>query len=408
MLRFARYVAVQAATYGLDMGLFLLLFVLARQDAVLANVAAKVFAGIFAFLAHRYFTFEAAREGKQTRQAVLYVVLWSLNVPLSTGLLAFFLLLGMPAVVAKIIADVVCVGFNYWVSCNYIFTGLRESTAGAGPVCPACGDAMHAEETWVFRCPACAFMASALPPGAGRGVAGLGSLRTRNFETILDRLEKLVPGRGASLLEVGCASGRFLERAARRGMRVEGIEPEPGVERACSVAGVNVRAGYFPDALDEDSHYQVIVFNDVFEHLPDPGRAIAEVERRLEPAGLAVLNLPSTDGPMFRAARLLNGLGLTGPYERLWQKGMESPHVTYFNPLNLRSLVERHTGLRLVHVSRLSALSRKGLWPRIASTWSPAASAVLFPVAWCASFVLNWFPSDIVLTIFRKEAAPGV
>lgn len=121
-MRFARYAGVQVATYGVDMGLFLLLFSLAGWGAVAANIVAKVCAGISAYLAHRYFTFEPARHGKHLRQAAMYAGLWALNVPLATGLLAMFLLLGMPAVVAKFVADVFCVGLNYWVSGKFIFT----------------------------------------------------------------------------------------------------------------------------------------------------------------------------------------------------------------------------------------------------------------------------------------------
>ena len=126
-MRFARYVGVQIVAYGVDMGLFLVFFALAGQGAVTANVAAKVVAGLFAFLAHRYITFEAARKGKQARQAVLYLALWLLNVPLSTGLLALLLLPGIAAVIAKVVADVVCVGLNYWVSRNFIFVGRQDS-----------------------------------------------------------------------------------------------------------------------------------------------------------------------------------------------------------------------------------------------------------------------------------------
>ncbi len=128
---FARYVAVQIVGYGLDLGLFLLLVVPVGQTAVVANIFAKVCAGVFAFLAHRYFTFETATEGRHGRQAVLYIALWSLNVPLSTGLLALFLLFGVPAVIAKVVADVFCVGLNYWLSKRYIFTGSRSSRHGS-------------------------------------------------------------------------------------------------------------------------------------------------------------------------------------------------------------------------------------------------------------------------------------
>lgn len=128
-MKFVRYVAVQIVTYGLDFGLFLLLVVYVGWAAVTANVLAKVLAGVSAFLAHRYFTFAVARAGGQARQAVLYVALWSLNVPLATGLLALFLVLGAPAVIAKVVSDVICVGLNYWVSRKYIFTGVRDSPA---------------------------------------------------------------------------------------------------------------------------------------------------------------------------------------------------------------------------------------------------------------------------------------
>ena len=131
-MRFARYVAVQIVAYGVDLGLFLLCFVLAGWGALAANVIAKIVAGVTAFLAHRYFTFEAARGGNQARQAVLYVALWSLNVPLATGLLALFLLLGVPAVIAKVVADVVCVGFNYLISRHYIFVGSTRRNAATG------------------------------------------------------------------------------------------------------------------------------------------------------------------------------------------------------------------------------------------------------------------------------------
>lgn len=131
MISFVRYVAVGVIGYGLDLGLFLLLIGLAGQGAVAANVAAKIAAGIFAFLAHRHLTFDAAGEGGQARQAVLYAVLWFLNVPLATGLLAFLLWLGLPAVIAKVVADVVCVGLNFWVSRKFIFVGLGNPGARA-------------------------------------------------------------------------------------------------------------------------------------------------------------------------------------------------------------------------------------------------------------------------------------
>lgn len=155
--------------------------------------------------------------------------------------------------------------------------------------------------------------------------------------------------------------------------------------------------------MGEDAGYDAIVFNDVFEHLPDPVAAIVEVERRLEPGGLAVLNLPSSDGAVFRLARCLHRFGLVGIYERLWQKGLASPHITYFNQSNLRCFVERHTGLRQIYAGRMAVLTREGLRDRIGSTWPGAAGLVIYPVAWLASLVLDRLPADAILAIYRKD-----
>ena len=249
-------------------------------------------------------------------------------------------------------------------------------------------------------------MMSTLQAGSGRGIEGLEAVRALNFETILDRMEELLSAADPRVLEVGCAKGWFLQRAARRGMHVEGIEPSPDPDLDADDCGFTVRAGYFPEALVEGARYDAIVFNDVFEHLPDPVAAIVEVERRLEPGGLAVLNLPSSDGAVFRVARRLRRFGLAGLYRRLWQMGLASPHITYFNPRNLRRFVERHTGLRRVHAGRMAVLTREGLWDRIASTWPRAAALVIHPVAWLASFVLDRLPSDATLAVFRTDPLP--
>lgn len=246
-------------------------------------------------------------------------------------------------------------------------------------------------------------MASRLPAGTGRGVTGLKPLRVKNFHVILDRLETLFEGKKPEILEVGCGEGWFLECASRRGMRVEGIEPALEGFDGRLMAELNIRPGRFPDALTGEKSYDAIVFNDVFEHFSNPEDVIRQVEERLNDGGVAVLNLPSSNGFVFSVSRVLRKLGVHAPWERLWQKGMASPHVTYFNPENLRLFVERHTKLRFVFGCRLSALSRHGLWSRVSSTYSKGFSMAIFVIVWPVSFVLDLLPSDARLSIFEKD-----
>ena len=274
----------------------------------------------------------------------------------------------------------------------------------SGTQCEACGGETRRRSTWVIACPACGFLASTLRPGAGTGIDGLEALRRANFEHLLDRLQELRPLAGAAILEVGSARGWFLEAAARRGARPHGIEPEAANADTARAAGLSVEAGYFPADLVQAGPYDLSGFNDVLEHIPAPAGLMAGIAARLTPGGLLVVNLPSSVGTFFRIASALDRLGMHAPWERMWQKGFPSPHVSTFNPGNLRLLVERHSGLRQVSVFALQSVTRDGLAARIRSSHPGAAGTVMISAVWALSFVLPLLPADIQVSVFRKPA----
>jgi 2-polyprenyl-3-methyl-5-hydroxy-6-metoxy-1,4-benzoquinol methylase len=269
--------------------------------------------------------------------------------------------------------------------------------------CEVCAAEMRRRTDWLQACPVCGFLSSSLTAGSGTGIDGLDQLRRDNFEVLLDRLQRLRPLAGVSLLEVGCAKGWFLEAASKRGARVHGIEPEDANVAIARASGLTVEAGFFPADLRDRGPYDMIVFNDVFEHLPEPAVAIGDVAALLAPGGLALLNLPSSNGTFYRLARLLSVLGIHGPFERLWQKGFPSPHVSYFNPANLAALVERYSDLGAVDRFALGTVSRAGLRERIASSHKGVAGHVMFAAIWPLSFVLPLLPADIQVGVFRKD-----
>lgn len=136
-MTFVRYVAIQLLAYGIDMGLFLIVLQAGLCGPILANVLAKLAAGIFAFVAHRSFTFRVGENPAIRRQAIRYFLLLALNVPVASAILAFLLLWVAEPVAAKFIADVVCVALTYGLSKYFIFTGQqkhpeRKNSTGVG------------------------------------------------------------------------------------------------------------------------------------------------------------------------------------------------------------------------------------------------------------------------------------
>jgi SAM-dependent methyltransferase len=280
-----------------------------------------------------------------------------------------------------------------------------DETWSSSFVCECCGAQMQSLGGWVYACHKCRFQASSLTPAAGTGIPGLEELRLKNFELILDRLESVKILQGARLLEVGSARGWFLEAAVRRGVQVQGIEPETANAEISRTNGLDVEIGFFPNDLKNCGPFDLIIFNDSFEHLAKPSAVIQAVQSLLKPGGILVINLPSSKGVLFLVAGLLSRLGVGGPLARLWQMGMPSPHVSYFNPENLSLLAQRHSNLQLIKRFSMTSVSRQGLASRIGASHSGAKGVLMFAVIWGLSFILPLLPSDIEVLFFCNPAA---
>lgn len=283
--------------------------------------------------------------------------------------------------------------------------------------CVVCGTTTGAGlAPWHRICSACGYESAALQPTINDDAAhaqvdeaereaGLKGIRQQNFEVIIDHAARLAPPAATSLLDVGSAHGWFLEAAAGR-FGVLGLEPDTGVAAATAARGLPVRQGYFPDALRDGERFDLIVFNDVIEHIPDIRAALAACHARLAPDGLLILNLPSSAGLFYRLAKLLARAGVRGPFERLWQKGLPSPHVHYFRPSNLTALAESE-GFTLQLSTELPAVRAAGLMARLrcAGKSRPAALYATYLAVLLALPVLRAFPSDIALCLYRKRPA---
>lgn len=126
-MTFMRYIAIQLLAYAIDMGTFLLVLSLEISGPVKANILAKLAAGAFAFIVHRYFTFQIEDKVEVKQQAFRYFLLLALNIPFASFVLAILLMWIAEPVVAKFIADIVSVALTYWMSKRFIFTSKQKA-----------------------------------------------------------------------------------------------------------------------------------------------------------------------------------------------------------------------------------------------------------------------------------------
>ncbi len=285
-----------------------------------------------------------------------------------------------------------------------------------GQPCVVCGTPIRVRvASWSAECSVCGTWRSSLRPGinsaelhdpidrSGR-VAGFKTLRDENYAEILDELAGEIPLAGRRLFDVGSAHGWFVEAAARRGLLAEGIEPEQEMVDHARAQGLAIRAGYFPSALGEDEQADIISFNDVLEHIPDVDAALEACAHSLRAGGLLSVNIPSAEGLAYRVSAALARVGIRGPFLRLWQFGLPSPHVHYFTPAALARLIERH-GFVVLRRRPLSSIRREGLWARLHTVARPTpASLAAFVALWLATPVLRRpRNADVVLLLARRE-----
>jgi len=285
--------------------------------------------------------------------------------------------------------------------------------------CPVCNSLMDSGlQTWHWECAECGYEKADLEPAInemsaheqideGSREKGLRSLRIENFNKLLQAIVERGP-RSGSLLDVGCAHGWFLEAAKKGGFKVLGIEPDSSVYSATSQRGLPVRQGFFPDVLSINEKFDVIVFNDVFEHIPDVKAVLAGCREHLKPGGMLVLNLPNSSGMFYKFARLLCRFGVRSFFERLWQKGLPSPHLHYFSSKNLKILL-RANGFEVAEAGQLSTVRLKGLFTRVSYTGDQSLPMRLFVCLAVALAlpVIMVMPSDIIYSLSNKTESDG-
>jgi 2-polyprenyl-3-methyl-5-hydroxy-6-metoxy-1,4-benzoquinol methylase len=148
-----------------------------------------------------------------------------------------------------------------------------------------------------------------------------------------------------ALLEVGCGSGRFLDRMRRAGWAVQGTDFDPVVaERVRKRFGMTIDVGDLRALHYPAESYDVVAMSQVIEHVHDPLEQLAECRRLLRPGGRLVLSTPNARALAHRM------------YGRAW-RGLEPPrHLHIFTPASLARCAAR-SGLQVERVETLSAES---------------------------------------------------
>ncbi|HLE13997.1 MAG TPA: class I SAM-dependent methyltransferase [Anaerolineales bacterium] len=145
---------------------------------------------------------------------------------------------------------------------------------------------------------------------------------------------------GGRLLDVGCATGKFLKGMQRfPGWELFGVELNA---EAANIArrspGLEISTGTLEETRFPTSYFDAITLWDVLEHLHDPKSTLVEIKRILKPDGILVFRIPnggSWDARLF------------GKY---WF-GMDAPrHLYVFDVQTISDLLQR-SGFNVIDIN---------------------------------------------------------
>jgi len=184
--------------------------------------------------------------------------------------------------------------------------------AAAAPLCPLCSGAgartiRTEREGTLVRCDRCSFMFVYPRPTedelkllyddeyfSGEDLAKCLDFRKPVFEQCLTTLKSVARGYGR-LLDVGCATGEFVQEAAAWGWDAEGIESSrTAASFARTQKGLSVHNADLESVPFSQNSFDAVTLLDVLEHLLHPRDAMQRVHGLLRPGGIVVVRLPNT------------------------------------------------------------------------------------------------------------------
>jgi SAM-dependent methyltransferase len=171
------------------------------------------------------------------------------------------------------------------------------------------------------------------PEGRSRSIVSERAERVARFKQDVLALRRFrTSGR---LLDIGCGLGFFLEALGNE-FDATGLEWSAPAVKLVHDLPFKILEGRFPERPFDPGEFDIVAFNNVLDHLPDPLGALIESRRLLKTGGLLMLSLVNIQS---LAARIYeNGFRLLAPN-----------HLYYFSPEMLRRFLAK-AGFQLMKI----------------------------------------------------------
>ncbi len=163
-------------------------------------------------------------------------------------------------------------------------------------------------------------------------------MRIHSFYLALKKHKKLLPKKGAKVLDIGTAGGAFLDAAIKFGYDAYGMEPSQDLTNRGKARGLRIEQGTIESHNFQNESFDLICLWDVIEHLPDPKASLLEIKKLLKKDGILLINYPDIGTTQAKIAG-----------KRFWW--LISVHLHHFSRKSISNICDK-TGFEVFHLQR--------------------------------------------------------
>ena len=110
---------------------------------------------------------------------------------------------------------------------------------------------------------------------------------------VAELLRKFSPLAGKAVLDFGCGNGGAARYFSRMGSNVTAVDVKPELEpifKDSNIQFINAKDGY---SFLSDQKYDIVILQDVLEHVPHPAQLLNQAKHSLRPGGWLYISTPN-------------------------------------------------------------------------------------------------------------------
>ncbi len=171
------------------------------------------------------------------------------------------------------------------------------------------------------------------------------------YSNVRYEMVPFLPPQFSRVLEVGCGEG-FFALLLERQCETWGVEMNPLAAGRAKTRMNRVLVGTFEAVQAElpEHYFDLVVCNDVIEHMPDPEAFLAAVKTRMVPGAFMIVSLPN-----MRHWEVLRQLLIHKDWRYANEGILDRTHLRFFTEKSIRRLFEQ-SGFDIVRISGINGV----------------------------------------------------